>query len=263
MLKRILLPNKEYIPVDQLVNKGRQYLPLAVLRLMARELKQESYLYRATNLTRCPAQAYLQTILDYDIALEDLYISSFRGAFVHSLLEVEMREDPDHVIEVRFKSEVGGKIVSGKVDNYNKETKTLIDYKSIKDSTSPKYLPKEQQLKQMEVYTYLLDKAGYPVDRVIIEYIGMSTWMRCSFKGNRTTVFYITNGAWNMMGSKHHLKKIPEIEKWMIKAVKVLAKAESTGKIPKPEPSGLCDYKNRKQKNYCPVKFACPEWAVE
>lgn len=261
MLKRILLPNKEYIRFDQLVDKGRQYLPLAVLKLISSEIEQTSYLYRATNLTRCPAQAYLQTVLDYDIALQDLYVSSFRGAFVHALLEVELREDPEHIIEVRYDTKIAGKRISGKIDNYNKETCILTDYKSV-TSVSPKFVPKESQIKQMEVYTYLLEKAGYPVKGVRIEYIGWSSWMRVSLKGNRTTIFY-PNGKWNMMGSKLHMHPLPYIEKWITKAVNVLAEAEETGKIPIAEPSSLCDYNNRKQKNYCPVRFACPEFTCE
>jgi hypothetical protein len=87
------------------------------------------------------------------------------GTFIHAgIAEAIKREDPfndNFLIEQEFA--IDG--LRGHVDLYIKDQKQVVDWKTTKVK-SLRYFPSDQQKMQVQIYGYLLEQNGYPVDKV-------------------------------------------------------------------------------------------------
>lgn len=147
----------------------------------------------ATSLTGCLREVYLKSKFSIMPTPKDLWFTT-RGTLAHSILEpikerVTSHElfsniNPDRfLVEQRFgysfEIEINGEIesvtVSGQIDLYDKEERKLIDYKSIGDNGLAFVLDgaKPEHITQTNIYKFLLEKHGYPVNEIVITYFSL------------------------------------------------------------------------------------------
>lgn len=92
-------------------------------------------------------------------------LAAIMGTFIHSgIAESIKREDPfndNFLIEQGFS--FNG--LRGHVDLYIKDLKQVVDWKTTKVK-SLRYFPSPQQKMQVQLYGYLLENNGYPVEKV-------------------------------------------------------------------------------------------------
>jgi hypothetical protein len=92
-------------------------------------------------------------------------LAAIMGTFIHAgIAEAIKREDPfndNFLIEQEFA--IDG--LRGHVDLYIKDRKQVVDWKTTKVK-SLRYFPSDQQKMQVQIYGYLLEQNGYPVDKV-------------------------------------------------------------------------------------------------
>ena len=112
------------------------------------------------------------------------------GTAIHNyILEAFKKLDPfgeRYMLEQEFADEDTGLI--GHVDCYDIVTKQVIDWKSTKKNNL-RYFPSQQQRWQVQLYGYLLEKAGHPVENVTLVAIPRD--------GTEQDMVYHTE-AWNM-----------------------------------------------------------------
>lgn len=96
---------------------------------------------------------------------------SFFGELVHLMLERVITTNPEkykeYLSENRYFITFMEKIISGGVDLYNKETKTIMDYKYTSAWTMY-FNGREEWEQQLNIYAKLLREAGYEVDHLKI-----------------------------------------------------------------------------------------------
>lgn len=124
-------------------------------------------LLRVTGLLGCTRQAWYG--LHYPAPLEtpSAHWARLRGTIFHAALEALAGEEA--VAETRLIASLEGLGVrvwiAGKVDHYDPDTGLITDYKTI-NSFGKKLtaldLPKLQHVAQLQLYGWLLDRAGYP-----------------------------------------------------------------------------------------------------
>jgi len=94
-------------------------------------------------------------------------LAAIMGTFIHSgIAEAIKREDPfsdNFLIEQEFAIEG----LRGHVDLYIKDKKQVVDWKTTKVK-SLRYFPSDQQKMQVQVYGFLLEQNGYPVENVTL-----------------------------------------------------------------------------------------------
>ena len=92
-------------------------------------------------------------------------LAAIMGTFIHSgIAEAIKREDPfndNFLIEQEFAYEG----LRGHVDLYIKDMKQVVDWKTTKVK-SLRYFPSDQQKMQVQLYGYLLEMNGFPVEKV-------------------------------------------------------------------------------------------------
>lgn len=99
------------------------------------------------------------------------------GTAVHAVLAEAMAQaDPfgdDFLIEQEFKTPE----LKGHCDLYVKSSKTVIDWKTTTKKNMSRF-PSEQQRMQVQLYGYLLEENGYPVETVALCAIPRDGWLK-------------------------------------------------------------------------------------
>lgn len=98
---------------------------------------------------------------------QTLGMAAWMGTAIHAALERKVRRvDP---FEERFllEHEASFDGVMGHVDLYDRESREVIDWKTTTKRKLSSF-PSEQQRWQVQVYGYLMDSTGYPVDTVTL-----------------------------------------------------------------------------------------------
>lgn len=96
-------------------------------------------------------------------------LAAWMGTAIHDAIErafkqaIEAGKYPAVMLEHRI--EANGDLPPATIDFYDAETKTIIDWKSIKLAGVP-YFGKLQQRYQVHTYAYLMIQNGYPVENV-------------------------------------------------------------------------------------------------
>ncbi len=124
--------------------------------------------YSVTQLLQPPAIAVLKKrfkqFISKDVS-DCLYL--LQGWTIHTIMEkAVIGESNRYLSEISIATEIDGKIISGQPDLYEKESRTLIDYKyvSVKSAENNK----EQYGLQANMYKYLLEKNNIPVSAIKI-----------------------------------------------------------------------------------------------
>lgn len=234
-----------------------------------------------TSILGCLREVFLSYRDEYYPVPKDLWFTT-RGSLLHGILEpikerVETNEylqcldKKRFIVEQRFyysfNRELEGKqhtiTLSGKIDHYDKETNTLIDFKSCNDNGIRFILDgcKPEHEMQANIYRFLLEKTGHKVDNLVISYFSMSGIYETGTKATITT-------------------KSKEDVEYFIPAVKILdttfiqnlieERAFELYKayfynIPPPicEPDmqkWKCSYGGNPYKGYCRSKLSCEYW---
>lgn len=137
-------------------------LPMALVNAVSREPHNKDGHYSATTLLK-GVQEILLTRRNWDNLSVDASESIWQvfGTAVHSILEAQ---ESGEVKEARYCVDVSKSVVTGQVDNYDPETKTLSDYKTasvwkvqLKDF--------EDWKKQGLIYSWLMNKNGVEVKK--------------------------------------------------------------------------------------------------
>ena len=118
----------------------------------------------ATSLLKPPRQNILQS-KHFEEIEEDVSerLWALYGHAVHSILEKHYAENS--LQEERLTVEIGGKIVSGKIDLYNGTLKKLSDYKfqSVWKWRMDEW---DQIEEQLNIYAYILESNRFPVKEI-------------------------------------------------------------------------------------------------
>lgn len=235
----------------------------------------------ATSLTGCLRESYLKSKFDIMPTPKDLWFTT-RGTLAHSILEPikervvahDLFKDisPDRfLVEQRFgysfEIEVNGVVesvtVSGQIDLYDKQLRRLIDYKSIGDNGLPFILDgaKPEHVTQTNIYKFLLETHGFPVDEIVITYFSL---MDVVNTGRSNTI--------RMRGNTVIERNIPAVPVGSNEYIKNFLEKKSTilyRAFTHEEMPPICDEKQRDWKcgttkdpfkAYCSVKEHCEYW---
>ena len=147
-------------------------LPL-LLTMAGKEDSRSGAGYSASVINGCPRQYLLAQEIDY-YESPAAYYNRWRGDMMH-LGQIVGSPHGNHLIqEVRLfrPIEVDGIefTVSGQPDEYNKITSQLTDHKSTNRIPTAPYPEHERQI---NIYTWLLEGAGYHVESARIHYFDM------------------------------------------------------------------------------------------
>lgn len=206
------------------IRKGCPY-PHQVLSAMASEVRNQKGI-STTGIIQCLRKTYLQMKEDYYVAPSDLY-PAFRGQMIHSIMDrVPIAEEQDLIKERNYQVDIDGVTFSGRVDVFSPRLKLLIDYKTTVNF--PKYgkAYKSHSL-QVNIYRWLLEKNGFPIDRIEIVYMNMRDILRIPVK----------------------LMDIDTLTDYIYSRVSLLNFALQSNTPPPAEISNLC--------SYCHVKEFC------
>ena len=165
-------------------------------------------------------------------------LAAIMGTFIHSgIAESIKREDPfndNFLIEQEFSIEG----LRGHVDLYIKDRKQVVDWKTTKVK-SLRYFPSEQQRMQVQVYGYILEKNGYPVEKVSL-------------------LALARDGGFDDI-REHTEAYDPEMAERGIEWLNEVKEMARTGEIPEPEKDlyfcrSFCSYYDATGVNGCPSK---------
>lgn len=109
-------------------------------------------------------KAWLNQRYPYPLETPTALWARFRGNLIHKALPLTER---------RLALQPDGVILTGRIDYYDPETGLLIDYKTIASNPGKLAAPFPHHVQQMHLYTYLLTRKGYPVNKLAIVYLTM------------------------------------------------------------------------------------------
>jgi len=119
--------------------------------------------YSATQLLKSPRQLALERRYDDQIVVDaNERIWSLLGSALHNV--VEQGEGDHQFAEVYMEEEIAGVTVSGTADLYDSEDKTITDYKSTSVYTIIYNSREEEWEQQLNIYAWLLRRAGFQVN---------------------------------------------------------------------------------------------------
>lgn len=119
------------------------------------------------------------TVRHWKSLSEDIsdHIWRIMGNSVHAVLS-NVKKD-NRLIEKKIEIEIDGIIIVGKIDLYDCSLKSLSDWK-ITSTWSVKEI-KEEYITQLNCYSFLLRKTGFPVEKAYINAI-LKDWSQMQFK---------------------------------------------------------------------------------
>lgn len=212
--------------------------PKPYLWSIVRRLEDRGDRVSPSALGGCLAKPFLQSRENYTVSLADLHWAQFRGSLVHGSME-EFKEhelSKDYLIEESLSADLGGIPLRGTIDNYDKTTGTLWDWKTTK-GIYPKYLPKADHVTQMYGYVYLLRANSYNVTKCTLFYMDASETYKAPLP---------------------RLPSQDELVALLTPAVAKLKDGYVNNMCPEPMPSALCDGTAKGGKIFCSVKKFCP-----
>lgn len=123
--------------------------------------------YSATQLLKSPRQLWLERRHDENIEVDASdKIFSLMGTAVHYVAQVG---EADHQFsETYMEEEIDGVTVSGTADLYDPETHTITDFKNTSVYTIIYDSRRDEWEKQLNVYAWLMRKAGFQVEQLEI-----------------------------------------------------------------------------------------------
>lgn len=258
MLQGLINLRGEEVPFAEVdISRGRELfgMPPLVLELIIK-LELENWHRKnpdqitVSDLLICLREAWLRRKWRYFANPRDLWFL-FRGSVTHAILE--KCESPGWIKERRVWKEVPGTgiEISGQVDAYEPETRTLVDHKTARDWKVRKLANGEKEDPhyrwQLSIYRWLLaggrDEQGslvnLPVERAEVYHI--------SFAEVATSIV--------------DLYTLEETEEFLRPRVIELGNALRDGTPPPIRPEVRALWNGAKCKKYCPVRSVCARLA--
>ena len=140
-------------------------LPQAFVQMAQRdEYETANNEYRVTSLLKGIRETELERRHSHEIKrdVSDMVWLLF-GTATHSILE-RQKEGDREIKETRLKMEMDGIVLSGQFDLYNEEEERITDYKTA-SVWKIIYGNYEDWRRQLLIYAYMLQDAGFPVKR--------------------------------------------------------------------------------------------------
>jgi len=231
--------------------------PEPLLNLMAKEINNNPHQGKYVSVTTiigCLRNTYLSRIYDIFINPRNAWFT-MRGTLIHSILEGN-KEDKNFLIEKNLKINMDNNHpLYGRIDRYNINKRHLTDFKTVGDNGLKFILQegaKKDHIKQVNIYRYLLQKNGYPVDTISIIYMSMMDVVETGkkffqIKKNEVIEYNIPN---------IELYPTESIKSFCEKRANLLYSAFETGLLPPPPDKEtqkwLCSTK------YCSTTDICP-----
>lgn len=136
---------------------------------------------RVSSLLGCKYKSWLGRNEGYPLETPSEHWARLRGTLIHRAIE-EMGAAGAGLIEQRLTAFVWNDqmaaFISGRVDLYDIESRTLFDFKTVNTGNggiAAMVLPKPRHVKQLQIYSWLLAKNGYPPPTSIrIAYLTLS-----------------------------------------------------------------------------------------
>lgn len=127
------------------------------------DFQKERPSFSVSQLSLCLRRYYWQLTRDYYIGLGAV-ISAVYGTILHGGLHLHFKDNSSYLSEYKMTKVILGETVTGTLDLYCKETKTIYDFK-----TSSKIKPAYER--QLNLYRQMLD---LPVEKLKIVFIPLS-----------------------------------------------------------------------------------------
>lgn len=171
----------------------------------------------ATSLTGCLRQLYLERTIDYSASIMSRWFT-LRGELIHRLVELPDHDEPGDMAfsERRFTAELDGIPISGRIDRYKLrflKHGMLKDFKSIGDNGLQFIIyegAKKEHCDQVNIYKWLMEKNGFPVNYIQICYLSLMAVVRT---GEPTTFFEYLVAAPARSGKRKHMVGNPRLVK--------------------------------------------------
>ena len=136
---------------------------------------------RVSSLLGCKLKSWLGRREGFPLETPRDHWARLRGTLIHKAIE-EMGMDAQGLTEKRLSAFVWddqvAAFVTGRVDAYDMESRTLFDFKTInvgRGGLSGMTLPRPRHVKQLQLYAWLLARNGYPPPKQIrIVYMTMA-----------------------------------------------------------------------------------------
>ena len=138
-------------------------------------------LFTATQLCKPPRILQLERRHKHELQndVSDFW-NVFVGSSVHGNIYSALKDDEDFMLEKQFFIELDGVKISGSPDCYHKESKTLYDHKTMQTSAFGLEAKPDYE-RQLNIYAYILENNGIPVERLMINAIYLD-WRKAACK---------------------------------------------------------------------------------
>jgi hypothetical protein len=282
--------------IDECPNKCT---PEPVLRVMVDELRENHHRgthISITALQHCIRQVFLERTMDYAIEPKFGIWQSLRGTLIHAMFEHS--GDPDRFLcEVDYKHDFKGVTVNGRLDLYDMQEETLIDFKTQNDwgyqYTLKAEAAKPEHVWQTNFYRFLLEKGenvpregaeklgNFPVKKIKIIYLSMKSVVETGSvvhefdsRSGKVKVYNMedvplythaqirsyVNPRAKILNQAFEKRSQYEIGDWLD-----LTRKEQEAIMPPPvsdenDRGWLCGERYKQLRGYCAVRELCPYW---
>ena len=222
---------KKYVSFEQCYRcryRDENCISKHFIEILIPNFKQDwNYIYPSTELS-CPRKAILERIVHSYIEYDKIK-KLIDGIAYHKLMEDKDKDKEIIDVESTIRMSVDKYEIHGRIDGYNRKTKTLYDWKF---TGSLKYVPYEKHLYQIGLYSYILENNDIKLKNAELRYIS----------------FYNLNEV-DISVDKEELDELKDasIEKLFI-FIDALNKAEQ---------GYLVDGIKSEECKWCPFKFVC------
>lgn len=219
------------------------------------EERKDAGLSATMLLDPCPRRVILQQEEEF-YESPSSYWARFRGTMAHLMMEQYDDGGEGIIQEIRFRKSVvvdGEEIeITGKMDHVDTNTRTIIDYKSIKSINAKpvnKGKPKREHEQQVSIYRWLLDGG-----------VNMETGEIVHHEIDRAGIIYFDMTGTLKIGAT--MMSLEDTEDFIIERVRPLIHYRKTGELPDLMKN------ERGQRHpfcrFCAVKDACDlRWEAE
>ena len=127
--------------------------------------------YSITQLLKSPRMLQLSRRHEGEVKRDavDMW-NSFIGTCVHGGIHEKIENNPDYIVEQRLEMQWGDKTIGGTPDVVDKPDKTVYDHKTMQTSAFGLEAKADYEA-QLNIYAYMLEKNGVPIDNLFINAI--------------------------------------------------------------------------------------------
>lgn len=129
-----------------------------------------------SNIYTCHAQAWHIINQSPKCNTETEHLSATMGTAIHAVI-AEGLKSINHFDDYMIEFELSTPDIKGHIDFYSRNDKMLIDWKTItlKKVAGNKWLDAQKRT-QVQIYGYLLEENGYPIEQVALAALPRDAW---------------------------------------------------------------------------------------